>query len=51
MKRNLELPRHRHKPLYQSNLIRSPIPALCRRGESSPEAIFIIPAVSMRRRG
>ena len=46
----LELWLRRRKPLYRSDLIRSPIPSLCRRGESSPEAIFIIPAVSMTRR-
>jgi hypothetical protein len=41
----------RRKPLYPQETNRDPFLVLCRRGESSPEAIIIIiPEVSMMRR-
>jgi hypothetical protein len=40
---------HRRKPLYPRKTNRDPFSVICRRGESSPEAI-IIPEVSMMRR-
>jgi hypothetical protein len=47
---NLELWLRHRKPLYHHDLIYNPFLVLYRRGESSPEAIFIILAVSMMRR-
>jgi hypothetical protein len=41
--------RHR-KPLYPRETNWDPFLVLCQRGESSPEAIIIIPEVSMTRR-
>jgi hypothetical protein len=40
----------RRKPLYPLETNQEPFPAICQRGESSPEAIFIISEVSMMRR-
>ena len=40
----------RRKPLYPPKTNRGPVPAPCRRGEPSPVAIYIIPALSMTRR-
>ena len=47
---NLDQKFHRRKVSVSAKTNLDPVPAPCRRGESSPVAIFIIPVLSMTRR-
>ena len=49
-KQNIDREFRHRKPPEPRKTSRDPVPAPCRRGDPSPVAIFIIPALSMTRR-